>query len=181
MPPNAGERPGSDPAPNDPPKLIFTDFSRFLDHLGPFFCGFCTISLVLGAIFGICCIDFTTLDATTSRPSITLARRNARQRLNPPPPLRGKGVIRQDCRICQTPKPQPGPHTLPGLASIDPLGLNLPTFFKFCLIFALFKNHQKSAFFQTPQKSTNFDPWAPLGSFLVAFLTLWVPKFHRIS
>ena len=58
--PSDPERLGSDPAPNDPPKLIFTDFSRFLAHLEPLFGGFCTIILDLGAILGNFCIDFAT-------------------------------------------------------------------------------------------------------------------------
>jgi hypothetical protein len=39
-PPNAGTCPGSDLAPNDAPKFIFTYCSLFLFHFGPFLRGF---------------------------------------------------------------------------------------------------------------------------------------------
>ena len=80
-------------------------FSLFLDHSGPLFGGFCTFPLLFGAIFRIFCIDFTTLDAATSRPSITPAQRNARKRLNPPPPSVGDhGVSNHEyIKFCQTP------------------------------------------------------------------------------
>ena len=72
------ERPGADPAPNDLPKLIFTDFSRILGPSGPFLSGFCTIFRSFRErSCGISFLHFTTLDAATSRPSITLARQNA--------------------------------------------------------------------------------------------------------
>ena len=52
--PNESERPGSDPAPNEPPKLIYTDFSRFWDPLGPFWGSFLVVFSTFSRFGGVC-------------------------------------------------------------------------------------------------------------------------------
>ena len=136
------------------------------------------------------------LPLTTPRLNSTPARRNARKRLNPPPPSWGKTA----CRIknsksnlipnsfpnLQVLEPPIVPHWLRTFRRADsqlPLGPHFGrlwlSFFSFCDIFCRPKFHQKSDPPKGTPKSQNFDPGVSKARFFINFGSHFGIHFHE--
>ena len=79
--PNESKRLGGGPAPNDPSKWTFTDFSRFLKHLGTFLNGFGIIFIHPGRVFTCFCTNLATPRSPTQSTCVTTTSAERRQQL----------------------------------------------------------------------------------------------------
>jgi hypothetical protein len=106
-------------------------------------------------------------DHATQQQTITSARRNARKRLNPPPPFRGTGVLDKKS-ILPISSFRP-PRTLRrATVRIAPKSQNL-NFSCFSTVFGPFKNLSNFDIFSKPPKITKIGARAQNGWILVDF------------